>query len=200
MPRCALNFEEHGVRYAGLDRSAVGSRKYFTALALSKRVGLRFSGHLAADAASDLHTMDGRPVCRTACWSCLGGAGLVIVGQTFVFGGQGMQAACPNLGRVSVMARRLSVAGREELERRREFCGWSCGFVDCLLVAAPAVPVLLLRAKHLSFSANEASRSVRLARPRTGRRRCDASIDAVCGPASDKEAPAGLGAFQPGPS
>jgi hypothetical protein len=36
MPRCALNFEEHGVRYAGLDRSAVGSRKYFTALALSK--------------------------------------------------------------------------------------------------------------------------------------------------------------------
>jgi hypothetical protein len=22
MPRCALNFEEHGVRYAGLDRSA----------------------------------------------------------------------------------------------------------------------------------------------------------------------------------
>jgi hypothetical protein len=47
MPRCALNFEEHGVRYAGLDRSAVGSRKYFTALALSKAVGLRFSGHLA---------------------------------------------------------------------------------------------------------------------------------------------------------
>jgi hypothetical protein len=41
MPRCALNFEEHGVRYAGLDRSAVGSRKYFTALALSKGVGLR---------------------------------------------------------------------------------------------------------------------------------------------------------------
>ena len=39
MPRCALNFEEHGVRYAGLDRSAVGSRKYFTALALSKGVG-----------------------------------------------------------------------------------------------------------------------------------------------------------------
>ena len=45
MPRCALNFEEHDVRYAGLDRSAVGSRKYFTALALSKGVGLRFSGH-----------------------------------------------------------------------------------------------------------------------------------------------------------
>jgi hypothetical protein len=45
MPRCALNFEEHGVRYAGLDGSAVGSRKYFTALALSKGVGLRFSGH-----------------------------------------------------------------------------------------------------------------------------------------------------------
>jgi len=45
MPRCALNFEEHGVRYAGLDRSAVGSRKYFTALALSKGGGLRFSGH-----------------------------------------------------------------------------------------------------------------------------------------------------------
>jgi hypothetical protein len=43
MPRCALNFEEHGVRYAGLDRSAVGSRKYFTALALSKGVGVRFS-------------------------------------------------------------------------------------------------------------------------------------------------------------
>jgi hypothetical protein len=41
MPRCALNFEEHGVRYAGLDRSAVGSRKHFTALALSKGVGLR---------------------------------------------------------------------------------------------------------------------------------------------------------------
>src|SRR4029453_17766596 len=41
MPRCALNFEEHGVRYAGLDRSAVGSRKYFIALALSKGVGLR---------------------------------------------------------------------------------------------------------------------------------------------------------------
>jgi hypothetical protein len=55
------------------------------------------------------------------------------------------------------MARRLSVAGREELERRREFCGWSCGFVDCLLVAAPAVPDLLLCAKHLSFSANEAA-------------------------------------------
>jgi hypothetical protein len=34
IPRCALNLEEHGVRYAGLDRSAVGSRKYFTALAL----------------------------------------------------------------------------------------------------------------------------------------------------------------------
>ena len=45
MPRCALNFEEHGVRYAGLDRSAVGSCKYFTALALSKGIGLRFSGH-----------------------------------------------------------------------------------------------------------------------------------------------------------
>ena len=45
MPRCALNLEEHGVRYAGLDRSAVGSRKYFTALALSKGVGLRLSGH-----------------------------------------------------------------------------------------------------------------------------------------------------------
>jgi hypothetical protein len=44
MPRCALNFEEHDVRYAGLDRVAVGSRKYFTALALSKGVGLRFSG------------------------------------------------------------------------------------------------------------------------------------------------------------
>jgi hypothetical protein len=28
--------------------------------------------------------------------------------------------------------------------------------VDCLLVAAPAVPDLLLCAKHLSFSANEA--------------------------------------------
>jgi hypothetical protein len=42
MPRCALNFEEHGVRYAGLDRSAVGSRKYFTAPALSKGIGLRF--------------------------------------------------------------------------------------------------------------------------------------------------------------
>src|ERR1700738_4188208 len=39
MPRCALNLEEHGVRYAGLDRSAVGRRKYFTALALSKGVG-----------------------------------------------------------------------------------------------------------------------------------------------------------------
>jgi hypothetical protein len=38
MPRCALNFEEHGARYAGLDRSAVGSRKYFTAIALSKGV------------------------------------------------------------------------------------------------------------------------------------------------------------------
>jgi hypothetical protein len=34
IPRCALNFEEHGVRYTSLDRSAVGSRKYFTALAL----------------------------------------------------------------------------------------------------------------------------------------------------------------------
>jgi hypothetical protein len=45
MPRRALNLEEHGVRYAGLDRSAVGSRKYFTSLALSKRVGLRLSGH-----------------------------------------------------------------------------------------------------------------------------------------------------------
>jgi hypothetical protein len=46
MPRCALNLEEHGVRYAGLDRSAVGSRKYFTALALfSKGVGLRFLEH-----------------------------------------------------------------------------------------------------------------------------------------------------------
>jgi hypothetical protein len=42
IPRCALNFEEHGVRYAGLDRSAVGSRKYFTAPALSKGIGLRF--------------------------------------------------------------------------------------------------------------------------------------------------------------
>jgi hypothetical protein len=31
-----------------LDRSAVGSRKYFTALALSKGVGLRFSGHCIA--------------------------------------------------------------------------------------------------------------------------------------------------------
>ena len=31
MPRCVLNLEEHGVRYAGLDRSAVGGRKYFTA-------------------------------------------------------------------------------------------------------------------------------------------------------------------------
>jgi hypothetical protein len=71
MPRCALNFEEHGVRYAGLDRSAVGSRKYFTALALSKGVGLRFSGHLAADAVSDLHTMDGRPVCRLLLWVAL---------------------------------------------------------------------------------------------------------------------------------
>jgi hypothetical protein len=37
-PRCALNFEEHVVRYAGLDRSAVGGRKYFTALALSNGV------------------------------------------------------------------------------------------------------------------------------------------------------------------
>src|SRR6476620_11420364 len=45
IPRCALNFKEHGVRYAGLDRSAVGSRKYFTAPALSKGIGLRFSGH-----------------------------------------------------------------------------------------------------------------------------------------------------------
>jgi hypothetical protein len=45
MPRCALNLEEHSFRYAGLDRSAVGSRKYFTALALSKGVGLRLSGH-----------------------------------------------------------------------------------------------------------------------------------------------------------
>ena len=45
MPRCALNFDEHGVRYAGLDRDAVGSCKYFTALALSKGIGLRFSGH-----------------------------------------------------------------------------------------------------------------------------------------------------------
>jgi hypothetical protein len=45
MPRCALNFEEHGVRYAGLDRSAVGGRKYFTALALSTEVGLRLWGH-----------------------------------------------------------------------------------------------------------------------------------------------------------
>jgi hypothetical protein len=45
MPRCALNSEEHGARYAGLDRSAVGSRKYFTALALSKGVGLRLWGH-----------------------------------------------------------------------------------------------------------------------------------------------------------
>ena len=45
IPRCALNFEEHDVRYAGLDRSAVGSRKYFTALALSKGVGLRLPGH-----------------------------------------------------------------------------------------------------------------------------------------------------------
>jgi hypothetical protein len=43
--RCALNFEEHGVRYAGLDRIAIGSRKYFTAPALSKGMGLRFSGH-----------------------------------------------------------------------------------------------------------------------------------------------------------
>ena len=45
IPRCPLNFEEHGVRYAGLDRSAVGSGKYFTALALSKGGCLRFSGH-----------------------------------------------------------------------------------------------------------------------------------------------------------
>src|SRR3954447_15719458 len=44
-PRCALNFDEHFVRYAGLDRNAVGSRKYFTAFALSKGVGLQFSGH-----------------------------------------------------------------------------------------------------------------------------------------------------------
>jgi hypothetical protein len=46
MPRCALNFEEHGVRYAGLDRSAVGSRKYVTAIALSKRLvcGFRDTG------------------------------------------------------------------------------------------------------------------------------------------------------------
>ena len=43
MQRCALNFEEHGVRYAGLDRSAIGTRKYFTALALSNRP--RFSAH-----------------------------------------------------------------------------------------------------------------------------------------------------------
>jgi hypothetical protein len=55
MPRCALNFEEHGVRYAGLDRSAVGSRKYFTALALSKGVGLRFSGHCIAPSIIPLH-------------------------------------------------------------------------------------------------------------------------------------------------
>jgi hypothetical protein len=38
MPRRALNFEEHGVRYAGLDRSAVGSGKCSTALALSRGV------------------------------------------------------------------------------------------------------------------------------------------------------------------
>jgi hypothetical protein len=42
IPRFALNFEEHGVRYAGLDRSAVSGRKYFTAPALSKGIGLRF--------------------------------------------------------------------------------------------------------------------------------------------------------------
>ena len=35
IPRYPLNLEEHGLRYAGLDRSAVVSRKYFPALALS---------------------------------------------------------------------------------------------------------------------------------------------------------------------
>ena len=45
MPRCALNFEEHGVRYAGLDRSAVGSREYFTAFALSKGLVCGSRGH-----------------------------------------------------------------------------------------------------------------------------------------------------------
>ena len=45
MPRCALNFEEHSVRYAGLDRSAVGSREYFTAFALSKGLVCGSRGH-----------------------------------------------------------------------------------------------------------------------------------------------------------
>jgi hypothetical protein len=54
MPRCPLNFEEHGVRYAGLDRSAVGSRKYFSAPALSKGVCLRFSGHSRYDPSTPL--------------------------------------------------------------------------------------------------------------------------------------------------
>jgi hypothetical protein len=48
--------------------------------------------------------------------------------------------------------------------------------VDCLLVAAPAVPDLLLCAKHLSFSANEASRSARLAS-------IGAAPGAICGAA-----------------
>jgi hypothetical protein len=58
--------------------------------------------------------------------------------------------------------------------------------VDCLLVAAPAVPDLLLCAKHLSFSANEASRSVRLAsRRRRGvtaarRPRAELSLSSRC--------------------
>jgi hypothetical protein len=56
MPRCALNFEEHGVRYAGLDRRAVGSRKYFAPLALSREGGLRFSGH--SPAVVPLHAFD----------------------------------------------------------------------------------------------------------------------------------------------
>jgi hypothetical protein len=46
MPRCALNFEEHGARYAGLDRSAVVSRKYFTALPLSKGVPLALNEYI----------------------------------------------------------------------------------------------------------------------------------------------------------
>jgi hypothetical protein len=45
MPRCALNLGEQGIRYAGLDWSAIGSRKYFTPLALSREGGLRFSAH-----------------------------------------------------------------------------------------------------------------------------------------------------------
>ena len=50
-----------------------------------------------------------------------GGAGLVTFRQNICFWRPRHAGSAPKSGEGSVMAQRLSVAGREELERRREF-------------------------------------------------------------------------------